>query len=98
MQLYTHKRQLAHTQAHSNGGAGGVLHHRRASRVLRLSKCCCAGSSHTPRKATAVSLSSTSSAAVASIFDLEKSLIARLSTIFQVLFWKKVPSVLFFDL
>lgn len=80
---------LSHTQAHSHVGAGGVHHHRRASGVLRPSKCCCAGSagsSHTPRKATAVSLSSISSSAVASIFDREKSLMAKLSTIFQVLF------------
>lgn len=43
-------------------------------------------SSHAPRKVTAVSLSSTSSAAVASILPREKSLMESPSTTFQVLF------------
>lgn len=64
----------------------GVIHHRRASGVLRPSPCWSGGSSHTPRKDTAVSLSSISSAAVASSLDRENSLIVRPSTIFQVLF------------
>ncbi len=43
-------------------------------------------SSHAPRKVSAVSLSSTSSAAVASILPREKSLMESPSTTFQVLF------------
>lgn len=43
-------------------------------------------SSHAPRKVTAVSLSSTSSAAVPSILPREKSLMDSPSTTFQVLF------------
>lgn len=67
-----------------------MLYHRRESGVLGLSKCWLGGfegSSHTPRKATAVSLSSISSAAVASIFVREKLLMSRPSTIFQLLPW-----------
>lgn len=72
-------------------GAGGVVHHRRASGVLESSVTGggAAPSSHKSRKARAVSLSSISSAAVASILDREKSLMGRPSTILKDLSWEK---------
>lgn len=80
----THSISLRHT--HTHAGVDGVLYHRRASGVSGLSKCCSGGpaeSRHTARKDIAVSLSSISSVAVASILDREKSLTDRPSTIFQ---------------
>lgn len=55
-----------------------------------MSKCCCCassgGASHWDRKDRAVSLSSTSSAAVASILAREKSLMGSPSSTVQLLF------------
>jgi len=70
-----------------HGGWSGRLHSRELG-VSRGSKgCCrcCPGDSHWERKATAVSRSSTNSAAVASILAREKSLIGSPSTTFQFL-------------
>lgn len=87
----------AHTHIHTQTAAGtvnkcgGFLLQSREQPGFRWSGCCCccwpAGlDSHWPRKSRAVSRSSTSSAAVASILAREKSLMGSPSTIFQVLF------------
>lgn len=96
-----HKRTHSHTLTHANRGdtqtqaetvhnTGGLRRlYSREQRELGGSKSCCwppDTDSHWDRKSTAVSRSSTSSAAVASILAREKSLMGSPSTIFQVLF------------
>lgn len=72
---------LSHTHTHINAEVCGVVLYSRASGVVgRFCR-----SSHSFRKAIAVSLSSFSSVAVISIFSLENSLMASPSTIVQVL-------------
>lgn len=89
--IKTNSLSLTHAHTYTYRVMQGLVecfYHRRASGVLGMSKFWLGGlkeSSHTPRKATAVSLSSISSAAVASIFSWEKLLMGSPSTIFQVL-------------
>jgi len=97
----THNHTDTHTHTHRGGNtdaswdgyeSGGLrLHSREQTVFFGVSKCrCCRrpveATGHWDRKSRAVSRSSTSSAAVASILAREKSLIGSPSTIFQVLF------------
>ena len=74
-QMITHKTQLQRD---------GVFSHKRASGFPMVSGCSVElGPSYTARVESAMSLSSISSAAEASILLLEKSLMSKPSTIFQ---------------
>lgn len=79
LQMYFWKKKR--WKRDNNGVLFGGFHRRASGRRCVF----WARVSHTPRKEVAVSRSSTSSAAVASILALEKSSMDRPSTIFQVL-------------
>lgn len=95
----SHTHTLTHTHTHRGDtqtpagtvskSGGFLLLQSREQRAFRGAMCCswpAGGDSHWDRKSRAVSRSSTSSAAVASILAREKSLMESPSTIFQVLF------------